>query len=266
MTQVAGPVYMLEGNGGNVGVVADPGGVVMIDAMEVPSAGEIREAIRSLPGGDHIRILINTHWHADHSDGNKALGRGAVIVAHQNVRPLLAQEQTLLGGRIQALPPEALPNLTYGDRLTVFAGGDTIRLVHYPQAHTGGDTVVFADANKVVHMGDMFFNGMFPFLDVANGGDIDNWVRQLDALLASIPADAKIIPGHGPLASPPELKTFRQMLADSAEAVRSQIKAGKSLEQIQAAGLPERFAPWAQGFLTTPQWLELVYRSLTKQK
>jgi glyoxylase-like metal-dependent hydrolase (beta-lactamase superfamily II) len=122
------------------------------------------------------------------------------------------------------------------------------------------------DRLKVIHMGDMFFNGMFPFLDVANGGDIDNWVRQLDAILTGLPPDAKIIPGHGPLASPVELKAFRQMLYDSAEIVRKQIKEGKTLAQVQAASLPDRLAPWTKGFLTTPQWLELVYRSLEKQK
>jgi len=114
-------------------------------------------------------------------------------------------------------------------------------------------------------MGDMFFNGRFPFLDVANGGDIDNWVRQLDAILAVLPADSKIIPGHGPLASTADLKAFRQMLYDSAEIVRNEMKEGKTLEQVKAAGLPERFAPWSKGFMSTPRWLELVYRSLEKQ-
>ena len=115
-------------------------------------------------------------------------------------------------------------------------------------------------------MGDMFFNGMFPFLDVSNGGDIDNWVRQLDVILAALPADAKIIPGHGPLAGKDELKAFRRMLYDSAEIVRGQMKEGKTLEQIKEAGVPDRLAPWTKGFLPTPDWLELVYRSLEKHK
>jgi cyclase len=117
-----------------------------------------------------------------------------------------------------------------------------------------------------VHMGDMFFNGTFPFMDVANGGDIDSWVRHLDAILAGLPADAKIIPGHGSVAGPTELKSFRQMLADSADIVRKQMQAGKTLEQIKAAGLPDRFSTWAKGFMTVPRWLELVFQSLEKQK
>jgi cyclase len=265
--QVAGPIYLLHGDGGgNVAVVADPSGLFMVDAMEESVAGQIRDLLKSFPGSGRVRILVNTHWHGDHTDGNKAFGAGAAIIAHENVRRLVAAEQTLLGQVLKALPPTALPNITYADRLTVYAGGETIRLVHYPRAHTDGDTVVFWDKHKVVHMGDMFFNGMFPFMDVANGGDIQNWIKQLDAILADLPADTKIIPGHGQLAGPAELKAFRQMLADSAAVVRKQMQEGKTLEQIKAAGLPKSFDPWTQGFLTTPRWLELVYRSLEKQQ
>jgi len=265
ITPVVGPVYMLQGGGGNIGVVADPAGVFMIDAMDESVAGQIRDAVRSLPGGDHIRVLVNTHWHFDHTGGNNTLGRGATIIAHENVRALLAKDQTLFRP-IKALPEAALPNVTFSDKLMAYAGGQAIRLVHYPHAHTGGDTVVFIDALKVVHMGDMFFNGLFPFLDVDHGGDIDNWVKDLDAILPGLPADAKVIPGHGALAGVSELKAFRQMLHDSAELVRGQIKQGKTLEQIKAAGVPDNMAPWTKGFLNAGQWLELVHRSIDKQK
>jgi glyoxylase-like metal-dependent hydrolase (beta-lactamase superfamily II) len=261
---VAGPVYMLQGGGGNIGLVADAAGMFMIDAMFERVAGEIREAVKSLPGGDRVRALVNTHWHSDHTDGNKAFGPGAVIIAHENVRALLAKDQTLMGGQTKALPANALPDVTFSDKLTAYAGGEAIRLVHFPHAHTDGDTVVFLDGLKVVHMGDMFFNGMFPFLDVANGGDIESWVRQLDIILGALPADAKIIPGHGPLAGVAELKAFSDMLASSADFVRTQMKAGKTLDEIKAAGLPEKLAAWAKGFMKAPQWLELVYRSLEK--
>jgi glyoxylase-like metal-dependent hydrolase (beta-lactamase superfamily II) len=257
---------MLQGDGGNIGVIADPAGLLMIDSMYERSAEQIRKAIKTLPGGDRIRILVNTHWHGDHTDGDKVFGPESIIVAHENVRALLAKPQALMGQTTQALPVAALPSVTYSDKLMLYAGNEPVRLVHYAHAHTNGDTVVYMDARKVVHMGDMFFNGLFPFMDVANGGDIDNWVRQLDTIIAGLPADVKIIPGHGPLAGVAELKSFRQMLFDSAETVRKQMKEGKTLEQIKAAGLPERFAPWTKGFLPTPQWLELVYQSLDKNK
>ena len=264
---VAGPVYMLESGGnGNVGIVTDPAGVFMIDAMEAEMAGKLRAALEILPGGGPVRVLINTHWHWDHVNGNRAFGPAAVIVAQENTRALNAADQAMFGGTIPALPAGALPVITYADRMTAYAGGLALRLVHYPHAHTDGDTVIFIDALKIVHMGDMFFNGMFPFLDVQSGGNIDNWVRQLDVILASLPKDAKVIPGHGPLGGKSELKGFRDMLFDSAELVREQMDKGKTLKEIQAVGMPDRFTPWTKGFMPVPGWLELVYRSLEKNK
>ena len=267
LVPVAGPVYMLESGGeGNVGVIADPDGVFMIDAMDESTAGELRAALTPLPGGGRVRVLVNTHWHGDHVDGNKAFGPAAVIVAHENTRALNAADQTVFGSIIKALPSGALPVLVFADRMAAHAGGLTLRLVHYPHAHTNGDIVVFIDALKIVHMGDMFFNGMFPYMDVPSGGDIVSWVHQLDVILAALPEVVKVIPGHGPLAGKGELKAFRDMLFDSAELVQGQMKKGRTLKEIQAAGMPDRFAPWAKGFMSVPGWLELVYRSLEKNK
>jgi len=264
LVPVAGPVFMLQGGGGNIGVVAGEPGLLLIDAMYERVAGAVRDAVKGLPGGSRVRLVVNTHWHADHTDGNKAFAPGAVIVAHENVRTLVAADQALLSGTVKALPVAAWPDVVFKDGLTLYAGGQAVRLAHFPRAHTDGDTVVFIDALKIVHMGDMFFNGMFPFLDVAHGGDIDSWVRDLDRILAGLAPDAKIIPGHGPLAGVPELKAFRDMLAASADLVRGLMRAGKTLDEIKAAGLPPDLALWAKGFLTPSQWLELVYRSLEK--
>lgn len=265
-THIAGPVYMLEsGSAGNIGVIADPSGAIMIDSAFERFAGPIRSALKALPGGGKIRFLVNTHWHSDHTDGNKAFGPGATVVAQENVRSLLAKPQSLMGQTTPALPADALPSVTYSDSLTLYIGDLPVRLVHYPNAHSNGDTVVFVDKYKVIHMGDMFFHNMFPFMDVANGGNIESWVKNLDSILSTIPPDTKIIPGHGRLVGVAELKAFRQMLYDSAEIVRKQMKEGKTLEQIKAAGLPDRFDPWTKGFFTAPQWLELVYQSLAKK-
>lgn len=265
ITPVAGQIYVLQGDGGNIGVLADPAGVLLIDSMYQRTAPAIREAIKSLPGGDKVRFLISTHWHSDHAEGNLAFGPATTILAHKNVRALLEKPQSLLGQKVSAHPAGALPSVVYSNELTLHVGDEPVRLVHYPNAHTNGDTVVFFDKSKVMHTGDLFFQGMFPFMDVANGGDIENWVRQLDSILSSVPPDIKIIPGHGPVVGVAELRAFRQMLFDSADVVRKRMKEGKTLEQIQAAGLPERFAPWTKGFFTAPQWLELVYRSLEKK-
>jgi len=261
---VNGSVYMLEGgSGGNIGVLATPSGPIVIDAMMVSSAEQIKNALRAI-GGDNIRYLVNTHWHNDHTDGNKALGPGTIIVAHENVRTLLEKPSGTIGQKPATMPENALPQINFSDRLTLYAGDAELRLVHYPNSHTNGDIVVYIDKYKVVHMGDMFFVGTFPFLDVDNGGDVENWVRNLDTVLAGLPDDAKIIPGHGPLSTPADLKAFRDMLADAVSVVKERIKAGKNLDEIKAEGLSERFAPWTKGFFQPPQWLELVYRSVTK--
>lgn len=262
---VAGPVHMIEGQGaGNIGVIAHPDGAVVIDAGMAASAPGVRAALDVLPGGGKIRFLVNTHWHNDHTDGNRALGPEAVIVAHDRVRPLLGRPQNLMGQTIAAAPAGALPSVTFSERLTLYAGDIPVRLVHYAGAHTNGDTVVFVDRYKAVHMGDLFFNGLFPFLDIDNGGDIESWVRHLDDIVSKLPADARIIPGHGPLATVADLVAFRNMLAESAEIVGQRIQKGATLDQVKNAGLPLRFEPWTRGFLNTAQWLELVYRSLAK--
>jgi cyclase len=262
---VAVPVYMLQGGGGNIGVLADEAGLVFIDAMFERVADGVREAVQGLPGGGRVRVLVNTHWHSDHTDGNKAFGPGATIIAHENVRAVLARDEPLMGGVTKALPEEARPNVTFKDGLTFYAGGQAVRLVHYPLAHTDGDTAVFLEGGQVVHMGDMFFNGIFPFMDVAHGGDIESWIKHLDTVLGGLPEGAKIIPGHGPLGGAADLKAFRDMLADSASYVGKEMKAGKTLEAIKAAGLPAGLEPWAKGFMKGPRWLELVYQSLEKK-
>ncbi|MBN2337780.1 MAG: MBL fold metallo-hydrolase [Acidobacteria bacterium] len=263
--RVAGPVYMIEGKGaGNIGVIAHPGGAIVIDAGMAASAAGVRATLDALPGGGRIRFLVNTHWHSDHTDGNRALGQGAAIVAHDRVRPLLARPQSLMGQTTAALPDEALPSVTFSERLTLYAGDLPVRLVHYAGAHTNGDTVVYIDRYKAVHMGDLFFNGLFPFLDIDNGGDIESWVRHLDDIVSKLPADARVIPGHGPLASVADLVAFRNMLAESAEIVRQRIQKGATLDQVKNAGLPLHLEPWTHGFMNTAQWLELVYRSLAK--
>ena len=162
LTPVAGQIYMLQGDGGNIGVLADPGGVLLIDSMYQRSAPSIREAIKSLPGGDKVRFLINTHWHSDHTEGNLALGPGAIIIAHENVRALLAKPQALLGQQSNAYPAGALPSVTYSNTMTLYVGNEPVRLVHYPNAHSNGDTVVYLRQVKSDANGRRIFSGHVP--------------------------------------------------------------------------------------------------------
>jgi glyoxylase-like metal-dependent hydrolase (beta-lactamase superfamily II) len=162
-----------------------------------------------------------------------------------------------------ASPKEALPVITFDQSLSVHFNGEEIRVIHYPHGHTDGDSIIFFTRSNVVHMGDHFFNGMFPFIDLSSGGNVEGFIRNVEAVIAKTPADAKIIPGHGPLATIADLKTFHQMLVETTGIVRERMKAGKSLDQIKAEGLPEKWNSWGTGFIKTPTWIQIIHQSLS---
>jgi len=253
-TPVAGSVYMFEGSGGNIGVSAGPDGLLIVDDQFAPLAEKIEAALQKLDKGS-LKFVLNTHWHGDHTGGNAHFGRVANIIATANVRKrLLAQADTA---------KEALPVVTFEDGLSVHFNGEEIRVVALGPGHTDGDAVIFFTKSGVVHMGDQFFNGMFPFVDLSSGGDVAGYVKNVGAMLQKIPDDAKVIPGHGPLATKADLQKFHQMLVATTDIVRKQIDAGKSLEQVKAAGLPEDWSSWGKGFIKTDRWIETIYKSFT---
>jgi glyoxylase-like metal-dependent hydrolase (beta-lactamase superfamily II) len=264
-THVAGNIHMLEGAGGNIGVSVGADGILIVDDQFAPLAEKIRAALKKL-GEGKLRFVLNTHWHGDHTGGNKEFGPEAPIIAHDNVRKRLTGELKAEGRETPASPKEALPVITFDQSLSVHFNGEEIRVLHYPRGHTDGDSIIFFTRSNVVHMGDDFFNGMFPFIDLASGGDVEGYIRNVEAVIAKIPADAKIIPGHGPLASIADLKSFHQMLVETTGIVRERMKAGKSLDQIKAEGLPEKWNSWGMGFIKTPAWIQIVYQGLANQK
>lgn len=263
-THVAGNIYMLEGRGGNIGVSVGPDGVLIVDDQFAPLADKIRAAIGKL-GKGKLKFVLNTHWHADHTDGNPEFGPEAVIIAHTNVRQRLAVDQELFRRTIKALPKEGLPVITFDESLTIHFNGEKIRVVHYPHGHTDGDSMVFFTGSNVVHAGDDFFSGMFPFVDVDHGGDVDGLTGHIKALIDQLSPDVKIIPGHGPLSTLADLKDYHHMLTETTEIVRKRMAAGKTLDQVKADGLPEEWERWGTGFLSTERWLEIVYQSLSKK-
>jgi glyoxylase-like metal-dependent hydrolase (beta-lactamase superfamily II) len=262
-THVAGAVYMLEGAGGNIGVSVGPDGILIVDDQFAPLADKIRAALKEL-GAGQLRFVLNTHWHGDHTGGNAAFGREAAIIAHDNVRKRLQAKQTVMGRDIEPSPSEALPVVTFDDTLSVHWNGEEIRVLHFPASHTDGDSVIFFTGSNVVHMGDNFFNGTLPFVDLDSGGDVEGMARTVETVLAGLPAAARIIPGHGPLAGADELRAFARMLRATIAIVRERIAAGQDLERIKAAGLPDEWASWGAGFVKTEQWIECVHRSLTR--
>lgn len=266
-TKVAGNVYMLEGAGGNIGVSVGDDGLLIVDDQFAPLADKIRAALKGI-ADKKLRFILNTHWHGDHTGGNIAFGPEATIIAHDNVRKRLATEQksAVFNNTTPASPKEALPVITFNNSLSVHFNGEDIRAIHFPQGHTDGDSVIFFSASNVVHLGDDFFAGRFPFVDLESGGSVEGLVRNIGELIGKIPADAKLIPGHGPISTLDDLKSYHRMLQQTTEIVRGKIAAGKTLEQTKSEGLPAEWAPWGTGFIKTDRWVETIYKSLTAKK
>ncbi|TAH34405.1 MAG: MBL fold metallo-hydrolase [Planctomycetota bacterium] len=261
-TLVAGSVRMLEGAGGNIGVSSGPDGTLMIDDQFAPLADKIRKALAEIGGGP-LRFLINTHWHGDHTGGNAAFGKQAAILAHENVRVRLAAPQQRRGQEVPAAPKEALPVITYADGVTLHFNGEDVRVRFLP-GHTDGDSVILFTGSKVAHLGDLFFSGRFPFVDRNSGGDVQALTRSIDTLLQTIPPDYKLIPGHGPVSTLDDLRSYHRMLTETTELVRQRIRDGMSREQVTAAGVPEPWSAWSWQFIDTPAWLGTVYDCLDK--
>jgi glyoxylase-like metal-dependent hydrolase (beta-lactamase superfamily II) len=264
-TKIAGNVYMLEGAGGNIGVSAGPDGLLIVDDQFAPLADKIKAALAAIDQGD-LRFVLNTHWHGDHTGGNPVLGLEALIVAHDNVRQRLSTEQTVRGQKVPPLPPAGLPVITFGEGLTIHFNGEGIVLVHAPAGHTDGDSIIFFPTSKVVHMGDDFFNGGFPFVDLAAGGSVQGVAKNVAMALEAFPEDVKFIPGHGPVGTRADLQKFHRMLVESMATVRTGIDAGKSLEDLQKAGVGDEWKAWGSGFIPTGFWIQTVYESLKKEK
>ena len=262
-THVAGKVHMLEGRGGNIGVSVGQDGILIVDDQYAPLVEKIRAALRDL-GKGKPRFVLNTHWHGDHTGGNEAFGRDGTIIAHTNVHKRLSTRQELFGRSVGPLPKVALPIITFDKSLSIHFNGEQIRAIHYPNSHTDGDIVIIFTKSNVVHMGDLFFSGMFPFVDLDHGGDVEGLIESVGKILAELPKGVKIIPGHGPLSTADDLKTYHRMLVETTRIVRERLKAGKTLEQIKADGLPDPWKPWGAGFISTDKWLESIVNSLSK--
>lgn len=253
---------VLIGKSGNVLIVSSPDGALIVDDERPADVEEILAAVKSITPGP-VRYAVNTHWHMDHSGGNEALAKtGTVIVAQRNVRVRRSTDQFMpaYNRHIPAAPPEALPAVVFDDRLELHIGTETIDLRHVANAHTDGDTIVRLERANVIHMGDIFFNGIWPFIDRASDGDSRGLIRAVDMALAMADAQTVIVPGHGPIATRADLQHYRAMLVDVSGRVKTQIATGKSLAEVVGSKPAAAYRDGMQG--DEDRFVGAIYDSL----
>ena len=260
--KVAEGIYMLTGEGGNIGVSVGADGVFMIDDQFAPLSEKIKAAVAAL-SDQPIRFLINTHWHYDHTGGNELLaGEGVVIVAHHNVRKRMSVDTEIaaFGSVVPASPKAALPVLTFNDNLTLHLNGDEARVIHYKNSHTDGDSLIhFVNAN-VIHTGDLWFNGLYPFMDISSGGSVSGAIKTIKAILALADDDTRIIPGHGPLGDKQAMRDYLVMLETVSGRMTKLIAAGKSIDEIIALKPNADYdETWGRDFLKPDMFLRILY-------
>ena len=261
--RVAGNVYVLTGAGGNIGATVGDDGVAIIDDQFAPLAPKIHAALQKL-SPKPVRFVINTHWHGDHTGGNADFADTATILAQANVRKRLQAGGKVLNREIAPAPAAALPIVTFEQGLSLWWNGEEIRAIHPGRGHTDGDSVIWFTKSNVVHMGDDYFSGMFPFVDLESGGSVVKLIESLDVILGQIPADAKIIPGHGPVSGVPELRKFRAMLEEAVGAVRKGLASGKSVDQLRKENVLAPWAPWGTGFVKADFFLDVIAKDLAR--
>jgi len=268
--KVAGNVYMLQGAGGNIGASVGDDGIVIVDDQYAPLADRIKAALKGITDKP-VRFVINTHYHEDHTGGNAIFQQTAPIIAQDNVRKRLQEGGT--AGNYGAIkfeakpqPKEALPIITFDHDVTVHLNGEDIRALHFPHGHTDGDSVIFFPKSNVVHMGDDFVTYGFPFVDLSGGGSVEGMIAAIDEIVPKLPADVKVIPGHGPISNLDDVRRFVTMLKDTRTAVETGIKQGKSLEQLKQENVLGPWQKWSGEFITSEQWLVTLYNDLTGKK
>ena len=258
-------VYVLFGAGGNIGLSVGEDAAFIVDDQFAPLTPKIFAAIAAITPKP-VQFVVNTHWHGDHSGGNENFGKaGSIIVAHDNVRKRMSAEQldALYNFRSPPSPAGALPVVSFSDSITFHINGDDVVAFHVPPAHTDGDAIIYFSKADVVHMGDTFFVGRYPYIDTGTNGSIDGIIGAADRVLAMCTPQTIVLPGHGAPSTCGDLRTYRNVMATIRDRVRAEMQKGRTLAQIKAAGLTKEYdATWGAGFVPPERFLEIVHRSL----
>lgn len=266
-TRLSDTVHLLQGAGGNILLSAGDDAVFLIDDDYAPMTAKLKDAIGRITRKP-VNFVLNTHWHFDHVGGNETLAReGVLVVAHDNARKRMSREQfiALFQAKVPASPRAALPIVTFGGDISFHINGETIHAFHAPAAHTDGDTIVHLRGSDLIHMGDIFFNGTYPFIDASSGGTADGVVAAMDRVLALATDKTRIIPGHGPLASKADLQRHRDLIATVAQRIRDLRQAGRSDAEIKAAKPAAEFdAEYGRGFIRGDRFIDMMLGVIPK--
>lgn len=264
-TRLSGTVFMLTGKGGNIAISSGEDGVYIVDDQVQPLTDQLLGAIRKV-SDQPIRFVINTHFHGDHVGGNEAIsGTGAIILAQDNVYRRMSTDQfnKFLDESTPAWPAGALPVITFSDQVTLHLNGEPATVHHVAAGHTDGDAIVHFPVSNVIHMGDIYFNGLYPYIDLDAGGSVQGMLAAVDFALNLSNQDTRIIPGHGPMATIEDLAAYRDFLAQARDQVQVLIDQGKSLEETIAA---KPTAQWDEAlgkvWITPAQLVTFIYNSL----
>ena len=269
VSKVSGNIYLLQGAGGNIAASLGDDGILIVDTEYAPLADKIQAALKGIGVTDKpVRFVVNTHYHGDHTNGDSAWGaRGATIIANENLRKRMESgSSTGNGGGVKfqsaAQPKVALPVITFGDHATVYLNDEEIRVMHFPAAHTDGDAVVYFTKNNVVHMGDEFIRYGFPFVDILGGGSVQGMIAACEKVTATLPADVKVIPGHGELASMDDLREYTKMLKDTMAVVQAAMAKGETTDQMKSEKILAAWQKYSGAFVNTDAWIDTLYNSL----
>lgn len=260
-TKLAEHVYMMMGAGGNLGLSVGDDATFLVDDQFAPLTDKINAAIAQV-SKQPVKFILNTHWHFDHTGGNENFGKaGTLIFAQENVRKRMSTEQFIafINSKQAPSPKPALPLVTFTQSVSFHLNGEEIRAIHVPHAHTDGDAIVHFMGSDVIHMGDVFFNGMYPFIDTSSGGSLEGTIAACDQGLALANDNTRIIPGHGPLGTRKDLQAYRDMLADISGRIKKMISDGRTVEQIVAAKVTADYdAKFGGGFIKGDKFVEMV--------
>jgi len=265
-TPLSPTVTMIKGKGGNIAVSSGEDGVFIIDDQLKPLTDQLLDAIAKV-SEQTIRFVINTHYHGDHVGGNETVGKaGSVIIAHDNVRQRMTSEQfsNFLNTRTPAWPQDSLPVVTFNERVTLHLNGEAVTVTHVPHGHTDGDSIVHFPGSNVLHMGDIFFNGLYPYIDLDGGGSIQGMIAAVELGIGMADGETRIIPGHGPLSDLNGLQEYHAFLTKARDNVQALIGQGMSLEQtIEAKPTAQWDDILGKIWITPEQMVIFIYNSLT---